>query len=210
MMKSIILMSLLLVVFGVSCANTVEKTSRGQERPIKIESKLIQEEYELSTVIEPGKPIAEHVYILAKGKKTQLEIRNTDDFSQVVREISSKDEALELARLFTSQRIRSFLKDIYYSEVYKKESEEDKWFVIEPEQYDEWKLREPVVTEENGVYKIERFVACYPRILQDKTLTKAKLVEIWEWVDSEGKYLAEIQETIAEGEAIRKILIFTK
>jgi len=215
MMKSIILMSLLLVVFGVSCAHTTQKKPISRERSIKTESELIQTGYELSTVIEAKKPIAEHVYILAKSGETQLKIRDTEGFAQIVRGVTSKEEALELVRLLTSQKIRPFLKDVYYSEVHKKApkkegEEEDRWFAIEPEQYDKWNLHEPVVTEEDDIYKIERFVACYPRILQDKTLTKAKLVEIWEWVDSEGKYLAEIQDVVAEGKTIRKILIFTK
>jgi hypothetical protein len=211
-MKAIILMSLVLVMLGLSCAQDVDNGDQPlkKERAIKTESALIQEGYTLSTVIEAVKPIAEHVYILAKNGETELKIRDTEGFAQVVRKISSQEQALELVRLLTSQEFRPFLKDIYYSEVHKKENEEDRWFAIEPKQYDEWKLHEPVVTEENDVYKIERFVACYPRLLENKEITQAKLVKIWEWVDSDGKYLAEIQDVIAEGDAIHKILIFTK
>lgn len=211
-MKAIMLMSLGLVMLGLSCAQDVDKSNQPlkKERALKPESTLIREEYTLSTVIEAVRPIAEHIYILAKSGETELKIRDTEGFAQVVRKISSQEQALELVRLLTSQEFRPFLKDIYYSEVHKKENEEDRWFAIEPKQYDEWKLHEPVVTEENGVYKIERFVACYPRLLENKEITQAKLVKIWEWVNSDGKYLAEIQDVIAEGDKIHKILIFTK
>ena len=121
-MKTIMLMSLLLVVFGVSCAHTAtvkktsektsEKTLRGQARPIKKESELIQEGYELFAVIEPGKPLVDHTYILAKDKNTQLEIRDAEGFSQIIRGVSSNEEALELVRLLTSQEIRRYLPDI--------------------------------------------------------------------------------------------------
>jgi hypothetical protein len=210
-MKSIIICGLLLGVLGISCTPPVqEKHSGGQERPLDIESELIQEGYEVFTVIELGKPLADHIYLLAKHGEIQLKIRDTEGFAQIVREISSQEQALELVRMLTSQEVRPFLKDIYYSEIHKKENAEDRWFAIEPEQYEEWKFHEPVVTEEDGVYKIERFVACYPRLLENKEVTQAKLVKIWEWVDSDGKYLAEIQEEIAKGDAIHKILIFTK
>lgn len=211
-MKTVILMNIVLVMLGFSCAQDVDNGNQPlkQERALKTESALIQEGYTLSTVIEAVKPIAEHVYILAKNGETELKIRDTESFAQVVRKISSQEQALELVRLLTSQEFRPFLKDIYYSEVHKKKDKDDRWFAIEPEKYDEWNLHEPVVTEENGVYKIERFVACYPRLLENREITQAKLVKIWEWVDSDGKYLAEIQDVIAEGDEIHKILIFTK
>lgn len=210
-MRSILLMNLLLIFLGISCTQTTQKQPASRERSLKTESELIQDGYELSTVIEAKKPIAEHSYILAKREDTELKIRDTEGFVQILRGISSQDQALELVRLLTSQEFRPFLKDIYYHEVHKKENEEDRWFAIEPKQYDEWKLHEPVVTEEDGVYKIERFVACYPRVfLENKEFTEAKLVKIWEWVDSDGKYLAEIQEEIAKGAEIHKILIFMK
>jgi hypothetical protein len=203
-------MSLLLILFGISCSQTTQKQPISRERSIKTETKLIQGGYKLSTVIEAKKPIADHTYILAKSGETQLKIQDTEGFAQILQGITSQEEALELVQLLTSQEFRPFLRDVYYSEVHKKENDEDKWFAIEPEQYDDWNLHEPVVTEENDGYKIERFVACYPRITEDKELTEARLVKIWEWVDSDGKYSAEIQEEIAKGEAIQKILIFTK
>jgi hypothetical protein len=215
-MKEILLFIVLCTILGVSGAHSMQAKPSGQEHPLKIESQLIQDKYQLFAVITGGKPIAEHSYLLAKAGDTQLEIRDTKDFAQIVKGISSKEEALELVRLITSQEIRPFLRDIYYAEVHKqvepqKEGEEkDRWFAIEPTQYDEWKLHEPVVTDENGSYKIERFVACYPRILPQKELSQARLVKIWEWVDSDGNYLAEIQDVIAEGDTIHKILIFTK
>lgn len=209
-MRSIIFMNVLLIFFGIACTQTTQKQPVSRECSLKTGSDLIQDGYELSTVIEAKKPIAEHAYILAKRGDTELKIRDTEGFAQILRGISSQDQALELVRLLTSQDLRPFLKDIYYREIHKKENEEERWFAIEAKQYDEWKLHEPIVTEEDGVYKIERFVACYPRILENKELTEAKLVKIWEWVDSEGKYLAEIQEEIAKGDAIHKILIFTK
>jgi hypothetical protein len=94
--------------------------------------------------------------------------------------------------------------------VHKKANAEDRWFAIEPEQYEAWELHDPLVTEENGIYVIDRFVACYPRLIHNKILVDAKLVKIREWVTADGKYEMEIRNTVAEGGAIRKILIFTK
>ena len=209
-MKVVILISIFLLSFNRSCAQTVPKEPIKQEQTIKITSALIQDGYEIFSVVEAKRPIAENVYLLAKRGETQLKIQDTAEFAQLVRGIASKEAALEFVRLLTAQEIRPFLRDVYYSEVHKKEGEKDQWFAIEPTQYEQWNLHDPVVTEENGVYKIERFVACYPRILQTKALTQARLVKIWEWVSPDGKYLAEIQEVLAEGDQIQKMLIFTK
>ena len=214
-MKVVTIMTMLFVIFGVSCAHTVQKHPGGQERPLKLESALFLKKYELFTVIGMGKPVAEHSYLLAKDGNSEVKIQDTESFAQIVKEIASPEDALELVRLMTSQEIRPFLSDVYYNEVHKQAKpekegeEEDRWFAIAPEQYDEWQLHEPIVTEENGMYKIERFVASYPR-LKEQELTPAQLLKIWEWVDAEGKYSMEIQEVIAEGDEIHKLLLFTK
>jgi hypothetical protein len=214
-MKGLIVFMMLCAVLGTSCACSKQTKSGGQEQPIKLASSLIQDKYELFSVIGGGKPVAENIYLLAKAGNTRLEIRNTKDFAQIVKGIASKDDALGLVRLLTSQELRPFLRDVYYAEVHqkvepKKQGEaEDRWFAIAPQQYGTWKLHDPVVTEEQGRYKIERFVACYPQI-KDKDLTPAQLVKTWEWVDAKGTYSAEIKEVIAEGDEIHKILVFTK
>jgi hypothetical protein len=214
-MKGIIAFMMLCAILGTSCACSKQAKSGGQEQPIKLASLLIQDKYELFSVIGGGKPIADHVYLLAKAGDTRLEIRTTKDFAQIVKGIASKDDALALVRLLTSQELRPFLRDVYYAEVHqkvepKKQGEtEDHWFAIAPQQYETWKLHEPVVTEEQGRYKIERFVACYPQ-LKEKDLTPAQLVKIWEWVDAKGAYSAEIKEVIAGGDEIHRLLLFTK
>ncbi len=221
-MKNVVLMSFLLIIMlGASCATTSQEEEPGKqsrakgpitrERPVEIDSGLIHDDYELFSVIEAKKPISEHAYLLAKSGNAQLEIRETKDVAQIVKAITSPEDALELARLLSSQDLRPFLKDIYYSEIHEKMKgdEKDQWFAIETDRYNAWKLHEPVITEEDGQYKIERFVASYPRI-QEQPPSPAQLLKIWEWVDAQGKYSMEIQEVIAEGEEIQKILIFTK
>lgn len=216
-MKGIALVAIILVILGASCTHTVQKQPSGQERALKPESALLEEKYELLTVQGMGMPLAEHRYLLAKDGETEIQIRNAEEFAQIVREIASPEDALELVRLLTSQEFRPFLKDIFYSEVHKKMEpktegdEEDRWFAIAPKQYETWKLHEPVATEEDAMYKIERFVASYPRVkVQEQEHTLAQLLKIWEWVDAQGKYTMEIQEVIAEGGEIQKILLFTK
>jgi hypothetical protein len=215
MMKGLIIFMMLCATLGTSCTCSRQVKSRGQEQPIMLASPLIQDKYELFSVIGGGKPIAENIYLLAKAGNTQLEIRNTKDFAQIVKDIASKDDALALVRLLTSQELRPFLRDVYYAEVHqkvepKKQGEaEDRWFAIARQQYETWKLYEPLVTEAKGQYKIERFVACYPQIKEKETIP-AKLVKIWEWVDEKGTYSAEIKEVIAEGDTIHQILLFTK
>ena len=204
------------IILGtLSCACAVQKQATEQERSLKLESTLLNENYKLFAVRGMGMPIAEHSYLLAKDGKTEIKIQTAEEFAQIVKKITSPEDALALVRLITSQEIRPFLSDVYYSEVHKKvetksEGEQKaQWFAIEPEQYEKWNLHEPVVTEENGLYKIERFVASYPR-LKEQELIPAQLLKIWEWVDAEGKYSMEIQEVIAEGDIIQKILLFTK
>lgn len=216
-MKPIVILSIGCLMLGFSCAKVEEQSQSQtktrplkQEEPLKVESTLISAEYTLSTVMEAAKPISDHIYILARHGKDEIQIRNTEDFAQIVREITSSEEALEFVRLLDSQAIRPFLQDIYYSEVHRKTDAEDRWFAIEPKQYEAWNLHEPVVSEDNGIYTIERFVACYPRLIHNKVITDAKLIKIREWVAPDGKYDAEIRDTVVEGEEIRKILIFTK
>lgn len=209
------MMILLCLLGGISCAQVEEQASKEEqplknEQPLEIVSDLLQADVSLFSVIEARKPIADHTYILAQSKDGELTIRDTESFAQIVREIASPEDALELVRLVTSQELRPFLQDIYYAEVHKKANADDRWFAIEPEQYDEWNLHEPVITEENGIYQIDRVVACYPRLIHGKIITKSKLVEIREWVSPDGKYIAEIRDIITEADEIRKILVFTK
>lgn len=208
-------MSLFGLLGAVSCAQVEEKLREAPQppkntQPLNSDSGLFQSDFKLFTVIEAIKPIADHTYILAKRDDVELIIRDTEGFAQVIGDITSKEEALELVRLLTSQEIRPFLQDIYYAEVHKKADTDDIWFAIEPEQYDEWNLHEPVIIEENGIYQIDRFVACYPRLIHRKIITEAKLIHIREWVSPEGDYLAEIRDILAEGDEIRNILVFTK
>ncbi len=90
-MRSVILMivSILLVLFGASCAHTTQERSTAQEHLINIESKLIQDGYELFAVKELGKPISEHIYLLAKSGEIQLRIQDTEAFAQIVRGITT-------------------------------------------------------------------------------------------------------------------------
>jgi hypothetical protein len=228
-MKGFVLVSVLCMVLGTSCAHTEQTTSEKkspdvQEQPIALETTVFQEQYTLWGVQGIGLPLAEHRYLLARGGEQDIEIRKAEDFTPLVKEISSADQALEFVRLLSSPEIRSFLSDIYYSEVHKKEAPpaqegkaetadehapEDRWFAIEAAQYDAWNLHEPVVEEVEGAYKIERFVASYPR-REEQGLAPARLLKIWEWVDHAGSYRMEIQAILAEGEPIQKILLFQK
>ena len=61
----------------------------------------------------------------------------------------------------------------------------------------------------NGAYVIERFAASYPNIAA-QAMTPAKLLHIRETVTPTGAYTMDILETIAEGEAIERLLLFTK
>lgn len=217
-MQGILLFISILVILGTSCANTSQESPSPTKRetPLELGSALLDGRYELFTVQELEMPLADHRYVLAKNGETTIKIQQAEDFSQIVKEITSAEEALELVRLITSQEIRPFLTDIYYHEVEKKvESEigdavEPQWFALEPEQYDKWEVQEPVVTEEgDGKYKIERFVAGYSRMEEERRIP-SQLLKIWEWVDVEGNYSMKIQEVITEGEEIDKILLFTK
>ncbi len=220
-MKGITLFTITLMLLGTSCAKKmreeppVQEQTTTQEQPLKVETTLLNKKYDFFPRRGMGRPLAKQGYLLVKHGETELKIRTTEEFAQIVKGITSSEDALALVRLITSQQLRPFLTDVYYSEVHKKveakESEkEDRGFAIEPEQYEAWKAQEPVVTEEEaGMYKIERFVASYPK-MQGQEHTPAQLLKIWEWVDSQGKYSMEIQEVIAEGSAIQKILMFTK
>ena len=176
-MKGILLFTSILVILGTSCANTSQESPSPTKRetPLVVESALLDGRYELFTVQELEMPLAAHRYVLAKNGETTIKIRQAEDFSQIVKEISSEEEALELVRLITSQEIRPFLKDLYYHEVEKKvelkieDAVEPQWFALEPEQYDKWAVQEPVVTEAgDGKYKIERFVAGYSRMEEEE------------------------------------------
>ena len=216
-MRWIILMMLSIMLLGASCAHTVQKEPKGNVRAIRADSQLIKKGVTLSSVQGMEMPLAEHRYLLAKTEgMTEIKIQTVEDFAKITNEILSEDNALAFVRLITSQEIRPFLSDIYYSEVHKKvepqqEGEkEDRWFAIETRQYNVWNLHEPVVLKENdSTYKIERFVASYPHVKEGK-LTQAQLLKIWEWVDTKGNYFMEIQDVIAEGEPIQKLLFLTK
>jgi hypothetical protein len=174
------------------------------------DSSLIREGYDLIPFIGSQKPIGDHIYLIAKSGKIELAIRTVEEFSQVIRELTSEEDALEFVRLLTSQNIRPYLKDVYYAEVHKQSDKDDKWFAIEATQYDAWGLHEPVVTQENGLYKIERYVATYPRYLAGRPVTDAQLLKVREWVTPAGEYALDIREIVAEGDDIYKILVFTK
>jgi hypothetical protein len=220
-MKLLLSMLFLCLTLGVSCANTVEQSTQklsqqpGEpmktEHPLLLESVLLQPGYTFFTVMEAKKPIADHTYLLARSPQTEVKIQDTAGFTQVLKGIASPDDALVFVRLLTSQEVRPFLRDVYYTEVHQQAGSDDVWFAIEPARYAALQLHDPIATaEKNGIYKIERFVACYPRILLGKIVTDARLVKIREWVAPDGQYAAEIMNTIAEGEAIQRILIFTK
>lgn len=206
-MRSLLLLCAIVLVFGVSCAST----TTGQERPsMNVDSSLILEGYDLIPFLGSQKPIGDHIYLIAKSGKIEITIRTVEEFSQVIRELASEEDALEFVRLLTAQNIRPYLKDVYYAEVHKQTDNDDKWFAIEAAQYDDWELHEPVVTEENGLYKIERYVATYPRYLAGRPVTDAQLLKIREWVTPAGEYALDIREIVAEGDDIYKILVFTK
>ncbi len=224
-MKGLILFIMICLLFGVSCACTKnDSPPMVRERPLELESALIDENYTLFSVQELTMPLAEHSYLLAKKDDTEVKIQQTEEFSQIVKKITSPEDALELVRLIASPEVHPLLSDVYYHEVHEQIEPEDKatteaelteqWFAIKPAQYEQWELHEPIVTkEEDGRYKIERFAASYPQIIQEgeKTqTTPAQLLKIWEWVDANGKYTMEIQDVIAEGSDIHKILLFTK
>jgi len=220
MMRGIILLTLSVICLGTACAKTSEKPPKPmqQVRDLDVDSVFLDESCDLFAVQELTMPLAEHNYLLAKCGQKETVIRKATEFFPIVREITSADDALELVRLFTSQAIRPFLQDVYYSEVHKEvepESEDEivePWFALSPEQYEEWKVQAPVVTqEEDGRYKIERFVVSYPRKEEEHgELIPPQLLKIREWVDAEGKYSMELQEVVAEDEGLQNILLFTK
>ena len=219
-MKDFVLLTVVCIILGTSCAHT-QQPSSGQpssdvrERQIMLETTLFKEQYILFAVQGMGLPLAEHRYLLARDGEQEMKIRKTEDLAPLVKEITSDEQALEFVRLLTSTDFRSFLSDIYYSEVHKKvevsdeNAPEDRWFAIEAAQYDAWNLHEPIVEEVDDTYKIERFVASYPR-RENQGIAPARLLKIWEWVDHEGSYRMEIQAILAEGEPIQKILLFQK
>ena len=65
-MKGITLMVIALILLSSSCAQTVQEQSRGLERPLMLQSSVLQEQYELFTVSSMKMPIADNSYILAK------------------------------------------------------------------------------------------------------------------------------------------------
>lgn len=215
-MRFVMIFSILFSIVNLSCASTMEPTKKGEqpvlsEQPLAITSPLLKTGYTFFGAKEAKKSLTNQGYLIARSQGTELNIQDTAGFAQVVHGVASKAEALELVRLLTSQELRPFLKDVYYTEVHKQTDPQDRWFAIETKQYDAWSLHDPIITEaKNGIYIIERFVACYPRVIHGKFLTEAKLVKIREWVSSEGQYAAEILNTLDEGDAIHKLLIFTK
>lgn len=216
-----LMISLSLLASGCSAQKT-ETTSEIRETPIKITSPLLKDGVELFAAQEMTMPLGKHRSILAKTKMSDISIRTSADFAQVIKEIASPEDALAFARLITSEEIRPYLQDVYYAEVHKQAAPtstqvngetvliEDRWFAVEAKQYDAWKLAEPVVKKlEIGGYAIERFVAAYPKIME-KTATPAQLLKIRETVGANGAYTMEIVAVIAEGAAIEKMLLFTK
>ncbi len=208
-MKIFLLTLVVLAICGVANAHAA------QEREITLESPLIQEDWRLYGVTDITKAEPPKAYLLAKHEEQTLTIETAEDFAQIVTAVEDRADALQLVRLLTSQEIRPFLADINYHEVQRKaaasagEDAPQQWFALDPEDYDRWHLYDPVVSKQESLYQIERFVAAYPRI-KDQTLTPAKLLKIVEQVDAEGHYTMDIQQEIAEGEAIQNILLFTK
>ncbi|MDY0091824.1 MAG: hypothetical protein RBT80_03910 [Candidatus Vecturithrix sp.] len=214
-MKELVLLSLLLPLLGISCAHTEQSPSTIQERQIVPDTKLFEDRYSLWGVQGMELPLAAHRYLLARDGKQETIIRTSEDLAPLVKEIASAEQALEFVRFLTSQDIRTFLADIYYSEVHKKaetseeNAQESRWFAIEATQYEAWDMHEPIVQALDGEYRIERFVASYPH-RENQDIVPARLLKIWEWVDREGHYRMEIQTILAEGEPVQKILLFQK
>ncbi|GAK55014.1 hypothetical protein U27_01845 [Candidatus Vecturithrix granuli] len=214
-MKELIFLNLLLIVLGISCAHTKQMSADIQERPIVFDTALLEERYSLWGVQGMGLPLADHRYLLARDGEQEIKIQKAEDFAPLAKDITSAEQALEFVRFLTSTEIRTFLADIYYSEVHKKvekadeSDQEDHWFAIDAAQYEAWYMHEPLVRELDGQYRIERFVASYPR-RQNQKIVPPRLLKIWEWVDREGHYRMEIHSIIAEGESVQKILLFQK
>jgi hypothetical protein len=199
---------LLCMLLGTSCAapGAGQENIMKQTRKLEVKTSLIQEGYKLFSVIEAQKPVAEHTYLLATSGNTELQIRDTDGFSQILHEITSQDDALEYIRLITHIDIMPFLQDVSYPMVHKKATADDVWFAIEQEQYAALNLHDPLVTEQDGIYIIDRIAVGYPKLIHNTLLTPARLVSLREWVSSDGKYAVEIRQTIAEGDEVQKIL----
>ncbi len=223
MKGTFMLLILSLSVLASSCsAQKSETKPESRQMPLKVASPLLKDGVEFFAVQEMTMPLGKHRALLAKENTTEMTIRTSADFSQAVKAIASPEDALSFARLITSDEIRPYLQDVYYSEVHKqaaptvkevngeKITVEDRWFAVEAKQYDAWKLAEPVVkTLEIGGYAIERFVASYPKVME-KNATPAQLLKIRETVGMNGAYTMEIVTVVAEGDAIEKMLLFTK
>jgi len=223
-MKGMFMILMLSVgLLASSCsAQKTETKPEIRETPIKIASPLLTDGIELFAAQEMTMPLGKHRSILAKTKLSDIVIRTSADFMQVVKEIASPEDALAFVRLITSEEIRPYLEDVYYSEVHRQAEPtpkevngetvliEDRWFAVEAKQYDAWKLVEPVVKKlEIGGYAIERFVAAYPKVME-KAATPAQLLKIRETVGANGAYTMEIVAVVAEGNAIERMLLFTK
>ncbi len=187
------------------------------ERILELHSDILDDSYELFSVQELRMPLAKYAYLFAKKFGETHEIRTAAEFSRVVKTIQTAGDALELARLLSSQELRPFLQDVFYAEVRQKIETESKdtivdpWFRLDAEEYEALHLHAPVVTEKEGSFNIERFVASYPREEEDsENILPAQLLKIWERIDNEGRYSMEIREIVTEGEQIQSILLFTK
>jgi hypothetical protein len=206
------LLILVCMLLGTACAtietNQTDVMKRTQK--LDVETILIQNGYEVFAVIEAQKPVAEHMYLLATSGNTELQIRDTSGFAQILHEIASQDDALEYIRLITHTDIMPFLQDVSYPMVHQKARAEDVWFAIDAEQYAALNLHDPLVTEKEDIYIIDRIAVCYPKLIHDTLLTPARLVSLREWVSSDGKYAVEIRQTIAEGDEVQKILPIIK
>lgn len=210
-MQKLFVLSLGLLILGVSCASNTKQEPMAKTAPTQTKHALIQDGYELIPVIASQKSLADDLaYLLAKTGKIEIPIRTIAEFAQVVRDITSETEALEYVRLITSAEIRPYLRDAYYAEVHKQTGPDDRGFAITPERYNAWNLNEPVVTTANNGFIIERVVAAYPRFLEGRPTADAALLKIREWVTPAGGYLMEVRDIIAEGDEIYKILVFTK
>lgn len=221
-MKTLFLMTMFSLILSSCSAQTAEKKAEVRTTPLNIASPLLDNSYQLLAAQELTMPLGEHGYLIARKGAADIEIRSAADFARIVKGIATTEDALAFARLITSEEIRPYLQGVNYQEVHKqaaptvteengrKITTEDRWFAVEAKQYDAWKLHEPTVKKAaNGAYVIERFAASYPNI-SAQTMTPAKLLHIRETVTPTGAYTMEIIEKIAEGEAIERLLLFTK
>ena len=201
------------IIATACCAPKNVTPETGRAAPVEVA--LLREGVSVVGVKTPRKPLSAHVYLLVNDGKKEHRIRTSQELPPFLNAISSPELALAYVRFISSQEIRPYLTDMYYTEVQRQAegkpaaNAEPSWFTLTAAQYKTWQVHEPVVTTDGARYKIERFVASYPRV-KDETRLPAQLLKIWEWVEPTGKYTMEIQQVITEGQAIHSILMFTK